>query len=672
MTALRFLLVGSLAAGCFKKPPPTEGLGSGAKQAELDLWTAGPGGSKLYVEADLGDGKSRLFLLDTGADISALSEEVAMELGLRPVAQKGGVSGMGGRVQGWSAVQVPVVELGPFDVHGVTFAVGVPGVPTRAGLVPVAGILGSNVWHHFQMAVDYPAHVLELYRPGTMPIPEETVPLYLNRGHTRIAADLLVVDPSAEGGVREHPWELEVDTGAYDLVLAGSPMHAEPLVPLATTGEEPIFGIGADDSLPVTSFLRTTRRLPVKGVRIGNVVVEEPLDARWVDYSGQRGFAPPDMPGLIGHKLFEDHRLVLDFPGRRLALVPPVREARDTDIHAWALRQLKRSRSGEDVQYRAKLLATVDRLDDAVELLTDHVADAPDDLEATVLLSFILRNEGDPDAADQMLVHLTPEQLVEHDTIVEAVNSRWLAGDVAGSVELARAAVAAVPDSVAAMVALADALTAQEDYSGARRALADANTLADTPDGQLLRRAWVAASEGDTAAALTHFRRRLDLYPQGPFTPWLYAWSAQEDDLKALVERDIERAMARLHPGDGPLDFLAAAYFLMGKPEAAVELRARGASRDCPKAPTDASRDNCEAWYAGLVGQDLDEAWRQIRAAVDEEPHRSEYLDTLAVVAEARGDLDAARQAAREAARLSPADVYLLWQVRRLDAIARP
>ena len=110
----------------------------------------------------------------------------------------------------------------------------------------------------------------------------------------------------------------------------------------------------------------------------------------------------------------------------------------------------------------------------------------------------------------------------------------------------------------------------------------------------------------------------------------------------------------------------------MGNASAAEASGVQGAERDCAQATTDASRANCEAWYAGLVGEDLDTAWEQIQAVVASEPHRSEYLDTMAVVAEARGDLAAARGAARAAARLSPADVYLLWQVRRLDAATTP
>ena len=666
-----YMALGSAGVGCAKHPTPGTGLAPGAKKAELDLWRPRPNGSKLYVEADLGDGQPRMFLLDTGADISAMSQEVAAELGLSPVPQRGGVAGMGGRVSRWSAVRVDVVELGPFDVHGVDFAVGIPGVPDRAGLVPVAGILGANVWRQFQIAVDYPANVLELYRPGMLPTEglERALPMYMSRGHSRVAVELLVTDASAPDGTRRVPWELEVDTGAYDVVLAGNPDAAEGLVQLATTGIEPIYGIGADDSLPVTSFMRSTRRLALEGVVLGDVVVEEEFDARWIDFRAQGGFAPPDMPGLVGHKLFDEHKLVIDFPGRRMALLPAERAARDQDIHTWALMHARRPTTRDQMQQRARYLVALDRLDDALSLLSSHIARDPEDLQSVVLVARMLRGSGEPDAADALLADLEPAQMVEQQAVVSLVNSLWLKGDAPGALAVAEAAVRARPDQPVAHVALADAAVANGDYARARRALVEANRLAENPNGQLLRRAWVAIREGDAAGALTHLRRRLALYPSGPYTPSLYTWTARQADLLDLAVGDIERALARLHPGDGPLDFVAAAYAMAGQQPKAEALREQGEARDCARAVEGASHDNCVAWYSGMVGSNLDEAWTAIQRAVEAEPTRSDFLDTFAVVAEARGDLDTARDAARRAARLSPEDVYLLWQVRRLDSI---
>jgi len=480
----------------------------------------------------------------------------------------------------------------------------------------------------------------------------------------------VVTDPAAPEGTRRVPWELEVDTGAYDIVLAGNPEVATGLAELATTGIEPIFGIGADDSLPVSSFLRTTRRLSLEGVVLGDVLVEESFDARWIDYRAQGGFAPPDMPGLIGHKLFDEHRLVLDFPGRRMALLPTERDARAQDIHTWALMHARRPTTNEELRQRARYLVALDRADDALSLLSTHVERHPEDLESVVLAARLLRANGDPDAADDVLTGLQPADLVDQRAVVTVVNSLWLKGESAAALDLAEAAVNARPDKSAAHVALADAAVANDDFARARRALAEANRIAEDPDGQLLRRAWVASREGDTAAALTHFRRRLDLYPSGPYTPWLYAWTARKAELADLALADIDRAVARLHPGDGPLDFVAAAYAIAGQGQEAVGLRDQGEARDCSRADEGASHDNCIAWYSGLVGADLDQAWEAIQRAVEAEPARSDFLDTFAVVAEARGDLDTARDAARRAARLSPDDVYLLWQVRRLDSAA--
>jgi Tfp pilus assembly protein PilF len=79
------------------------------------------------------------------------------------------------------------------------------------------------------------------------------------------------------------------------------------------------------------------------------------------------------------------------------------------------------------------------------------------------------------------------------------------------------------------------------------------------------------------------------------------------------------------------------------------------------------SEKNCEAWYLALSHQDLPEARKQIDIAVAAEPNRPEYLDTLAVVLDAQGNVADARAAAFRAASLAPDNVYLLWQAARMD-----
>ena len=68
----------------------------GPPMATFDLWRAQPGAEKIYVAADPGDGKERLFLLDTGAAISVLSRDVADELGLTVEDSGQFIVGLGG------------------------------------------------------------------------------------------------------------------------------------------------------------------------------------------------------------------------------------------------------------------------------------------------------------------------------------------------------------------------------------------------------------------------------------------------------------------------------------------------------------------------------------------------------------------------------------------------
>ena len=94
-------------------------------------------------------GKQRLFMVDTGASVSVLSTEVANELGLTAVEPAHGeLIGLSGSAR-WYRAQLPALSLGEHEFYNVDFAVGVPGVPNRAGAVPLAGILGNNVWRRF-------------------------------------------------------------------------------------------------------------------------------------------------------------------------------------------------------------------------------------------------------------------------------------------------------------------------------------------------------------------------------------------------------------------------------------------------------------------------------------------------------------------------------------------
>ena len=650
------------------QPPPASTV-RGPRHTEVDLWRPTPGAEKIYVLADPGDGIERMFLLDTGAGISTLTREVAEAVGLEIADRGKSLIGMAGTTP-WLEAELPRLSIGSAEITRVQVAVDVAGAPEMVGLVPVAGIIGNNVWSHFQLAIDYPADVLDLHRPGELAFPASAQPLFFNGDHLSVGA--VLESPKPGDGVWRQAVLLELDTGARGIIVSGG--AAPGLEALATQGEEPIFGIGAGDELPVSNFMRETRRFPVVAVETGGLRLEREASAMWINYSERASMpylGPAGMPGLLGHSVLEGNVALIDYQASLFALVPSQRAPRQNDMHVWWLGELE-SRRGDGTPYqRAQVMAWLDRVDDAQKLLEGALARNPDDQQSRVLLSQVLRAGGDIDGANRLLWQVPPAALVEQGAAVAAANAWWLAGDAPAGLRLAELMIAASPGEAEAWVAVADARTHVGDGPGARAALLEANRLDQSPDGHLLRRAWVAWSEGDVYGALTHSGRLLDLYPSGGPAAWLYglAGGSLPGQASALTGV-LDRAMQRTHPQDRSLDFLAAAFGHLHAPARSQELALEGRARDCARLPEAPSRDNCEAWYSAMGGVELDVAVAGINKVVEEQPARADFRDTQAMVMEARGDLDGARDAAWSAARLQPDDVYMIIQAARLDTAA--
>jgi len=633
---------------------------SGPDTSTIPLYRTQEDGPRIYVEADLGDGVPRFFLVDTGAAVTTVSDEVADALGLVVEERGNWLRGVAGQVS-WRESQIDAVQLGRFTVRDVDVAVGVPGVPSSVGAVPLAGLMGNNVWKHFSLAIDYPAGVMELHRPGNLAMPETAQPMSFTGQHI-IAPARLSVPGDGESEPLEQTVIFTVDTGAGGLLMSGNSVQG--LEQAATEGVELIFGVGRGDDLPISNFLRETRRIPVTSVEIGGVTVEEPFTATWLSDD-------PRVGNLLGHTVLDRHRVLIDYQAQKLALVDSTLPAAQPNVHdrygAW----LKKRRGGKDeLLDRVEVMVFQQDYDGAADLLRHHLRANEEDAQAAIMLARLTRYRGDPPAAIEMLRALPLDRLIEHRALVSLVNALWLSGDLPGAIQLAEQATEASPDSPTAWLALSDARRASGDLRGARVALRTVNDLDQNPDGHLLRRAWVASEEGDHYAALTHIRRLIELYPSGSVAPWFYALEVKGTEDTALFLEDIARARGRLHPGDGPLDFFAGAYSVIGESDQAVALMDEGLARDCAQMSSPDSQSNCEAWYHALTRQQLEDAMARIQATVDSNPHRSDYLDTLAVVLEARGELEAARDAAWQAAALDPDDVYFLWQAARLNRAA--
>lgn len=640
----------------------------GPASSVLDLWRAYPGSDKVFVSVGLPDGSEGLFLFDTGASISVLNRDVADRLGLSVEPVVGGlIQGLSGSV-GWNQAIVPTLRLGDHELRDLVVAVDVPGAPDSAGPLAIAGILGNNVWAHFTCVVDYPADTLELWRAGAFPVPRRATPMPVEGLH-----------PMAEVGLVSRSGEranvlLEVDTGARDLLLFGA--AGEPFRGASSRGIEPVFGIGASlDELPLESFLRDTRRVEIARVDVGGRKLKTPMRARWYEADGARP-TTADWPGLLGYLAFADHRVILDFPGERLWVGRSPRPARQFDAVGAAL--AKELAAGADPA-RAARVARLQHAkgDDAAARATVDAAlvARPDDAELAGLRAGLRLAGGDFGGALAALAAVSPQALLDEGLWGIYVNTLVLDGQVARARQVAEDALGLAPDDPAArsdlLVALADALLADGRANQAAAALQDAVRLSPAGSAHLLRRARASAAGGDRHAALAALRDLVRVYPLDGIPLWLYAELATPADVPTFLA-DLDAALARLHPGDEPWDFVGVALLTVGQAERGRAALRTGEARDCAPLPDGADRANCEAWYWALGGERAAEASARADAALLADPWNPAFHDTAAVVARVRGDTAGALDHARVAARLSPDDPYLLWQVGRAGVTLSP
>lgn len=662
------LLVGLFALAQVPVPLGPAGVTEGpVDHTAVDLWRPEPGAEKLLVPVSLPDGSTELFLVDTGAATSVVHAEVAERLGLAPAVDAGWLQGLGGRVP-WQHTRVPRMRLGEFELTEVDVAVGVQGVPERLGALPVAGILGNNVWANFVMVLDYPADRLELYRPDAAPKVRRSAPM---RFDGRGIQSVVRVVAKKDGERRRADLLLEVDTGAHDVLFMRE--TGEPFRELSTVGEEPILGVGSDlDALPHRELMQITRRVPVVAVRIGGRRVPVDIDARWLCADTDCPTAGL-LPGLVGFEVLEKHRVVLDFPHQRLALQRSRGPARQFDaLAAWLAEDIRvHADDPSRAELRADVLWALRDREGAARVLEAATRARPDDVKLAVTWAWVLRSRGEWERANAVLAAFDDDALVEERAWRTLIGGMVLQGRVDEALALAQAAVEGVAEpGEERLVALSDALLAAGRIAEAQATLEAAARA--SPRGEashLLRRARIALAAGDRYGAIVSLRELMDRLPLQGIPMWLYATLTEPQD-RETFRADLDRALARLHPGDEPWDFVGAALIAVGDASGGAAALARGRARDCDPLPPGGARDNCLAWYDALAGTALEQAEARIQAALAEDPGNPSFRDTAAVVAAARGRAREAAERARHAARIDPDDAYLLWQLARLEAAA--
>lgn len=658
-------------------PPQAAAVFTSDEPVSVDLLRVYEQGPRIYVQAGLPDGSLGVFLVDTGADVSAISREVAERIGLI-ADQEVTISGLSGYAD-VKLGQLAELRLGDVVVDDITVAVDVPGVSTRIGGMPIAGLLGNNVWGRFTLEIDYPADLLVLHPPGSLDAPtRHTSPVALRDGHLYAP---IGVRPD-KGRRTTRVIEMHLDTGAGEITLCGE--AGRQFQGSYTEGLEAIYGIGASETLPAWRFLHTTRRVQLHQLTLGGRRYDTKIAARWVDWDLKRGqTCTTGMTGLAGHEVMARHRVLIDMQNGWISLQPSKRKARALNGHAVLLEQDLAEHGPDDASRqleRAMLhlgLGDLDAVDGQLTAFIGHtqaVLDAGKDDpggSARVMLARVRRSNGDFDGARAALADLDGGALVDHDEIIAAVNALIFDGDRDAALALAREATSARPDIGWPHVAYADALYAFGDLAGAAEALRVAAEQDNYPDAHQIRRARVALAGGDRSAALVALRELVDTYPMMGQFLWFYALLTESPSERADFAMALERALNKLHPWSRPLDFQVASLAVLGDAKGVKQLMKEGVRRDCKAMPAGSGRDNCLAWYWALAGVRPNKALMLVDGALADAGARADYLDTKAMVHLGRGERDLAAKAALAAARLSPDDVYMVWQAERIGALAR-
>ncbi len=272
----------------------------------VDLaYREGPGGQVLLAARV--NGRADVdFILDTGAPVSVLlagARTAALGLDTSGAAPLGDPDN--------PATPVGVIRdgfglaFGPVAIDALTMVV-VPesSMPCRERFEAAgfAGVIGADLFRRFVVEIDPQAHRVRLHDPATWrpAAGAAVVPIEMRHGHPFVEATL---EPA---GARPVTAAVNLDTGMNRAAV------------LATGGDSglamPAQGEKRESCL--VNGRRTSLLGPPVTVRLGgaSLVAEQPA------YTEQPNVVDGRQASTLGMGLFRGRRLVIDFPGRRIAI----------------------------------------------------------------------------------------------------------------------------------------------------------------------------------------------------------------------------------------------------------------------------------------------------------------------------------------------------------------
>jgi hypothetical protein len=257
--------------------------------AEVPIAIAASGHAMVPVEGSFG---VRQFVFDTGAEGSAVYADFADEVGLKSA----GIEQLLGQT---GAADVPLVQLGQLTLDGTAKAsLNVVKLDPRADGVPLAGIVGLDLFGERTVDFDLPRKRLALLAAGERPVSGAAIVA------TPTAGNLLTI-PVRIGSVTA---TAVIDTGARKSRINWKLGHLLGIDPAKIAKGDTIQG--------ATNKAIETGATRVADVHLGGrVLADAPVLV--ADLPVFEAFGVADKPAIIlGLDWLDATRMVIDFPAR--------------------------------------------------------------------------------------------------------------------------------------------------------------------------------------------------------------------------------------------------------------------------------------------------------------------------------------------------------------------
>jgi predicted aspartyl protease len=295
--ALALVLLSSVSAAQDMAPPPVQpGEVIDLAEDRFDRFT---------VPVRIGSVGPYAFVVDTGAERTAIAQELARELGLAP-GQRARLHSMS-EVSDVETVIIPMLVVGGKKVAGIN----APSLQRRN--IGAEGVLGVDSLQSQRVSFDFVKQSMTVYpsRRREESWPADTIVITARNRYGR----LVLVDASVEG---EKVWVI-LDTGAQNTVgnnalrkkleLKGKVRRAVPIEMTSVTGGK----IRADQTW-------------ARNIRLGGVNIRD-MPVAFADVHPFKKLGLTDRPALLlgmdALRLFE--RISVDFANRKVRLLPPAR-----------------------------------------------------------------------------------------------------------------------------------------------------------------------------------------------------------------------------------------------------------------------------------------------------------------------------------------------------------